>query len=319
MAEQATTESPERARADEHARHEELVHQVAELTEELRQRAEESTAPQTFGALASRDADRAGEMLLEAQVASIKLTYPEDWVLFEAKDGARVCFLQDVGCSRVRPYWEVSFERFDPRRDMEEEEIEGELFVEATVIARSRLTGEEVVEIGNRSSIGFFEKAWHAAKDKPIERRQIRSSIRKAALANARGRVIRTISGLGAVPVMRLQEVGLDTSRIRGVKFEQGTRGGTTSSSASEKQLQRLTMLVTKEQKVRGFDRSHYEAVFSQLQESGLSKHKASSLIDALSKVEEPWGLEALGRAVGREITGGGPAEGGEGQQEAWT
>ncbi len=260
-----------------------------ELIDELRERADAS--PRTLSALAASDVQQAAAAAVEMQRASIALTFPEDWVMFRAKDGAEVCFLEDVGCARVRPLWGISFDSVDYRRDFIEHELDdGHLFIEATARATSALTGEEAVEIGSRSSDGFFGSAWAASESKPVERERVKSNIRKAALANARGRIIRTLTGLGQVPVKELRARGLDTSRVRGVEFQEGTRGGS-GSYASEPQIKAIVGEALRSQKVAGLqqlglDWDHLADRVRAASLTGGRGGKASKLIERLKNAE---------------------------------
>jgi len=243
--------------------------------------------PPTISSLAVEDVQRASEAAMELQAASIKLTYPEDWVIFKARDGAEIGFLMDDGCQRVRPLWGITFDRVDFRRDFTERETDdGQFVIEAVVTARSALTGEDHIEVGFRSSLGLFEKAWNDSADKPVERAMVKANIRKSALRNARGRIIRTISGLGATPKARLIECGLDVRRIRGVSFESGSKGGS-GGYATEPQVNLICGEALNRKKVAGLDKLiEFSALKTAVEGASLPKAKASKLIERLKAVE---------------------------------
>lgn len=258
--------------------------------------------PTTVSSIAATDVEQAIRVATLLQEASIKLTYPEDWVMFKTRDGAEVCFLQDVGCERVRPLWGVSFDKVDLRQDFDEELLDdGHLYVSAATSAHCAVTGEYVQEIGSRSSVGFFEKAWQSAAEKPVERKNVASNIRKAAMANARGRVLRTIMGMSQVPRERLRECGLDVRKIRGVEMQEGTRGGS-GSYASDAQVNKIVGEVIRQKKVRGLTMTWNELAdkVKAASLSGGRGGKASKLIEKLmAAAPESITVEQFEQALG--------------------
>ena len=224
--------------------------------------------------------------------ASIKLTYPEDWVVYPTRDGAKLCYLQDVGCQRIRGLWGISFDRTDLMRDMLEERVdEGDdthFQYLARVGGRCSVTGEESDELGSRlTSDGLFKKNWEDAKNEPSERARLKANVRKAALANGQGRLVRKFTGMNSLPITALEQYGMDVTRCRGIRFESGTKGGS-GDGASEPQLRRLAGVACMEGKVEGFRKNDYDKVVGALGAAQLSKKKASDLIDRLSKSESP-------------------------------
>ena len=224
--------------------------------------------------------------------ASIKLTYPEDWVVYPSRDGHKLCYLQDVGCQRIRALWGISFDRTDLMRDMIEERIEDDDDVHFQYIARvggtCSVTGESSDELGSRlTSDGLFKKAWVDARNEPSERARLRANVRKAALANGQGRLVRKFTGTNLMPIEVLAKYGMDTARCRGIKFESGTQGGS-GDGASEPQLKRLAGVACMEGKVAGFTKANFSTVMQLLSGAQLGKKKASDLIDRLSKSESP-------------------------------
>lgn len=272
-------------------------------------------APETtIAAVAVREVEEAARAARELQEASLKLTQPEDWVLFATRDGAQVCFLEDVGCQRVRPLWGITFDATDLRRDLVDRELEdGHFIAEAIVRGRSAVTGEVVEEVGNRSSTGFFGKAWAASEGKAVEREQVKANVRKAALANARGRCVRTIAGLGQVPLARLVSAGLDPQRIRGVEIQNGTHGGA-GDYATTPQVKKIAAEALK--KVAGLaDFMSYEELRSVVHSAHLTggrNGKASRLIDRLQNAElDAITVEKFEEALGVPL--GQPEPGSEG------
>lgn len=156
----------------------------------------------------------------------------------EGRRGAGLpAYLQDVGCQRVRSLWGISLAGINPREDVIEVKLDGpeggDFWIEVQVRGRCAITDEENSELGGPGSDGFFGPAWEKSKDKPVERERVRSNIRKAAIANGQGRLVRRLTGLGSVPVARLAAIRLDRKRMRGTEFQSGTRVGAATTRAS--------------------------------------------------------------------------------------
>lgn len=237
--------------------------------------------------------------------SSIKLTYPEDWVLYRARDGSMLGYLQDVGCQRIRPLWGISFDRIDLLKDLVREPVGDDLgnvqFL-AAVRGKCEVTQEHADEIGARATAhGIFKDQWADAQDDPAELKRLEIDVRKSALANARGRLIRHMTGMGSVPVDELRAHGLDVRRCRGVQFREGARGGGQSNQdeAGEGQLNLLAGTATHEGKVKGYSSRDYRAVREAIGGAQLTKKRASDLITRLKNAKEPVPLEAFWQGVG--------------------
>ena len=221
--------------------------------------------------------------------ASIKVTYPEDWVVYPSRDGHKLCYLQDVGCQRIRALWGISFDRTDLMRDMIEERIEDDDDVHFQYIARvggaCSVTGETSDELGSRlTSDGLFKIAWHDARNEPSERARLKANVRKAALANGQGRLVRKFTGTNLMPIEVLAKYGLDIARCRGIRFESGTKGGA-GGGASDPQLGKIAGLACMEAKVEGFGKGDRQKTLDTLKaDCTISSKDASALIDSMMK-----------------------------------
>lgn len=242
--------------------------------------------PRTISLLAARDVEAAQKAARALQQASIQLTYPSDWVVFEAKDRARLAYLQDAGCQRVRSLWGIDFSKFDPRNDLESSDtLDGHYAVEAYVEGHCRITGEVLQEIGWRSSAGLFEKAWGEARkdEQHVIIAKLKSDVKKSAIANGQGRIVRRATGLSQVPeevVCRLLSVKLGA--LRGFTFREGSQGGGASSTsdASEAQINLVVNEAVRGKKVAGA--ASLEVIRGFVVEAKLTKQSASDLIKKL-------------------------------------
>jgi hypothetical protein len=145
-------------------------------------------------------------LILEtARRRAIRLTHPEDWVLFKAPDERITGYLQDSGCDRVRDV--IGVEVFDVGTPERIASADGKSFM--YVIrgnGRSRMTMQTVENMeGGRQSTDDF------CKDKTGA--QLELTVRKAARANLDGNITRELTGLKAVPLEELVESWKGTSK----------------------------------------------------------------------------------------------------------
>lgn len=273
-------------------------------------RDEIESAPRTISVLAASDVAKAEQAARALQEASIRLTYPSDWVIFQAKDGARLGYLQDAGCQRVRSLWGIDFSKFDPRTCLESSETQdGHFVVEAYVEGHCAITGETLQELGWRSSLGLFEKAWLEAKENQqhVALAKLRADVKKSAIANAQGRIVRRATGLSQVPEDRLCHfLGVKPGQLRGFTFKEGTRGGGASSTsdASEAQINLIVNEAVRGKKVKGA--TDLATVRRFVDDAKLTKSSASDVIKTLKEaavgtVSSDQFLGLLGIGVGTE------------------
>lgn len=161
--------------------------------------------------------------------ASIQATQPSDWIVNVSRDFsgniiAQRAYLQDIGAERAGKIWGIA---------VSEPSIEREDFPDGTYAyhmvaeATARVTGEklEYVEGSRWSGDKFFQKGLKDdEKPDPVD-------LRKSAWANLHGRAVRSLAGLGGVPVEFLAECGLDTKRCVFVDYGKGAKGGESSGA----------------------------------------------------------------------------------------
>lgn len=149
------------------------------------------------------------QIVRNLRIASIQATFATDWVKFINKDtGQEIAYLQDCGCERVIKLWNIeSIDKIPPTEtrivDPQNPNIFQWIF---NGNARSTMTGEEVYGIeGTRYSDDPFFKNFSGLR--------LDYKTKQAARTNFDGNVLRTLSGLGNVPIEELTACGLDVER----------------------------------------------------------------------------------------------------------
>ena len=151
---------------------------------------------QTLRGAALEVLDARSAIVETARRRAIRMTHPEDWVLFKSPDGRITAYLQDAGCDRVRDV--LGIEVFSVSKPEKIMTIDGGAFMYLiTGSGRSRLTIQTVEAIeGGRSSGDDFCKGKTGA--------ELELLVRKAARANLDGNITRELTGLKSVPIGEL-------------------------------------------------------------------------------------------------------------------
>jgi hypothetical protein len=168
--------------------------------------------PTTVEALAARGPGEAIE-ILEARIAvletarkrAIRITSPEDWLLFRRDDGRITGYLQDAGCERIRDITGIEvFDVGEPVRVAAHDARSFMYLIRGS--GRSKLTGQvvEAMEGGRESTDDF-------CRDK--KGAQLELAVRKAARANLDGGITRELAGLKSVPLEELQAAWQGTAK----------------------------------------------------------------------------------------------------------
>lgn len=165
--------------------------------------------------------------LEQLRQASIKATYPSDWIIHTSTDHEgviikQVGYLQDSGAERAGKVWGI---------EVGNPAIEREDFPDGTYTyhmiaeAWSKVTGERLdyAEGSRWSGDGFFQRG--GEKVDPTD-------VRKAAYANLHGRAVRALSGLNGVPLDMLRQAGLDITKVVHVTYGKGAKGGESTGAA---------------------------------------------------------------------------------------
>lgn len=143
------------------------------------------------------------EILNTLRRASIKITNPEDWLLFRSPDGRVTAYLQDCGCERIRPLWGIDITPTNTDRIGMDD---GQFLYVITGNGLSHVTKKTAIGIeGSRSSTDDFISGKLGA--------QRELAVRKAARANLDGSIVRELTGLSIVPIEELQDAWNNTNK----------------------------------------------------------------------------------------------------------
>jgi hypothetical protein len=145
-------------------------------------------------------------LILEtARKRAIRMTHPEDWVLFKSPDERIVAYLQDCGCERTRDI--LSIEIFDVTKAEKIMAPDGQSYVYVQHgSGRSRLTLQTVEGmIGGRSSTDDFTRDATGAI--------LELLVMKATRANLDGNIARELMGLKSVPIDELADAWKGTTK----------------------------------------------------------------------------------------------------------
>jgi hypothetical protein len=149
---------------------------------------------------------KAREEIVDTAVrASVRLTHPQDWVLFKDKSTGRVTgFLQDSGCKRIDRLWGI---QVTPKSGFEKLEDGGEFVIIVAGDAYCKLTDSWIHDIqGMRSS----EEKFAEQSATPLQKL---FRVKQGARANLDGNCVRRMSGLQNVPQAFLDECWKGSSK----------------------------------------------------------------------------------------------------------
>ena len=146
----------------------------------------------------------------EIKTISLKMTNENDWVMEAGKP-----YLQGSGCEKLKPIWgiEIKDARMEPslKEGFDLFRQNGEVAFECMVTGKSKVTGEESVFIGGRSSRdGFFSNQ----KSLDIV------DVYKAAYTNAEVQAVMRLLGMRNLTPEDLESAGINLGKVSGVAFK---------------------------------------------------------------------------------------------------
>jgi hypothetical protein len=139
------------------------------------------------------------KIISAARRASIRLTFPTDWLLFRTRDGNVTAYLDDAGCERIRgPIWGIQIYDIGTMDRIDGQDPDDFCYA-IRVNGRCGLTGE-IVE----GKVGIRHSKEDFVKDLTGALREAR--VQQAARANGDGGVVRELTGMASVPLQELSE-----------------------------------------------------------------------------------------------------------------
>jgi hypothetical protein len=159
------------------------------------------------------------------RAASIRMTYPSDWIIHTSTDAdgnilRQVGYLQDCGADRAGKAWGIQLT--EPSEEIERFPENKTFAYRLKADAWSKVTGERLERVlGSRwSGDKFFTRGLEEGEQVDP------TDVAKAAYANLHGRAVRALAGLGAVPLDVLKAAGLDVEKVMFVGYSKGSKGG---------------------------------------------------------------------------------------------
>lgn len=172
-------------------------------------------------------AERADKMITamnKIMQAALKITSEHDWTLIGGKP-----YLQESGATKVGRLFGISWTHGEPKIECDQDG-----YKTFTYKARFEMRGQFIECEGSRSMKDEFF-AGKADKRKPVDQISERN-VRQAAYTNCINNGIkRIIPGLRGIDVKTLADAGLDTGKISGYTFKEGSKGGTSNSESGLK------------------------------------------------------------------------------------
>lgn len=177
--------------------------------------------------------------------AALKITSEHDWTLIGGKP-----YLQESGATKVARLFGISWQIGTPKV-----ECDSEGYKTFTYKGRFEMRGQFIECEGSRSMKDDFfggKPGSRKAIDEISER-----NVRQAAYTNCINNGIkRIIPGLRGIDVKTLEEAGIDTGKIKGYTFKDGSRGGTGKTESGLKCEKCGTAI---SQKVASYSQSKYD------------------------------------------------------------
>lgn len=176
--------------------------------------------------------------------AALKITSEHDWTLIGGKP-----YLQESGATKVARLFGISWRIGDPKI-----ECDSEGYKTFTYKGRFEMRGQFIECEGSRSMKDEFF-CGKANKRKSVDEISERN-VRQAAYTNCINNGIkRIVPGIRGIDVKMLEDAGIDTSRIKGYTFKDGSKGG----SAPDSGLKCEKCGASISQRVASFSQSRYD------------------------------------------------------------
>lgn len=177
--------------------------------------------------------------------AALKITSEHDWTLIGGKP-----YLQESGATKVARLFGISWQIGNPKI-----ECDAEGYKTFTYKGRFEMRGQFIECEGSRSMKDDFFGG------KPDARKSVddisERNVRQAAYTNCINNGIkRIIPGLRGIDVKILEEAGIDTRKMKGYTFKDGSKGGTSKTDSNLK-CEKCGASIS--QNVASYSQSHHD------------------------------------------------------------
>lgn len=160
--------------------------------------------------------------LKKIMTAALAVTTEKDWCLIGGSP-----YLQESGATKVGRLYGVSWKTYEPTIECDDMEYKTFIFKGVFSMGNASIEAE-----GSRSMKDDFFSG-RGEKKKSVDEIDVRD-VRLAAYTSCiNNGVKRLVPGLRNITVETLEEAGLDTSKIRGYTFKEGSKGGAGKSAES--------------------------------------------------------------------------------------
>lgn len=190
-------------------------------------------------------ADKMISAMNKIMSAALKITSEHDWTLIGGKP-----YLQESGATKVARLFGISWQIGNPKI-----ECDAEGYKTFTYKGRFEMRGQFIECEGSRSMKDDFFGG------KPDKRKSVdeisERNVRQAAYTNCINNGIkRIIPGLRGIDVKTLEEAGIDTGKMKGYTFKDGTKGGASKTDSGLK-CEKCGASIT--QNVASYSQSHHD------------------------------------------------------------
>lgn len=190
-------------------------------------------------------ADKMINAMNKIMSAALKITSEHDWTLIGGKP-----YLQESGATKVARLFGISWQIGSPKI-----ECDAEGYKTFTYKGRFEMRGQFIECEGSRSmKDDFFGGKPDARKSvDEISERNVRQSAYTNCINNG---IKRIIPGLRGIDVKTLEDAGIDTGKIKGYTFKDGSKGGTSKTDSGLK-CEKCGASIS--QKVASYSQSRYD------------------------------------------------------------
>lgn len=193
-------------------------------------------------------AEKADKMIIamnKIMTAALKITSEHDWTLIAGKP-----YLQESGATKVARLFGISWQIGNPKIECDQDG-----YKTFTYKGRFEMRGQFIECEGSRSMKDDFFGG-KADSRKPVDEISERN-VRQAAYTNCINNGIkRIIPGLRGIDVKTLENAGIDTGKIKGYTFKDGSKGGTSKAETGLK-CEKCGSSIS--QKVASYSQSKYD------------------------------------------------------------